>query len=159
MPVSFAFHSALSDDWEAEYPVWRGVGDIVDDLICYELMVISIATDTSVKSYSPKWLLPLKGIPVASFHQNNTSSYFAKNCWRFLFSPTVATSSLTCLFAGYVANSKRLGFDLSASRSWFPSCSIKRWTLAAHTSNVEFSSTRWHSKSGPSPCQLLQLHL
>ena len=62
VPVNAAFQSALSNDIVAEHPeLWSGVGfRIMDDPICYELRVNSIATGTSVKSYSLKSSLPSK---------------------------------------------------------------------------------------------------
>ena len=50
MPVNVAFQSALWNDKGAEHPeVWFGVRfRKVNDPICFELRVISIATDTTL---------------------------------------------------------------------------------------------------------------
>ncbi|GFV71218.1 uncharacterized protein TNCV_2429651 [Trichonephila clavipes] len=56
MPVNAAFQSALSNDIVTYHPeLWFRVKfGIMDDPICYKLRVISTATGTPVKSYSPK---------------------------------------------------------------------------------------------------------
>ena len=55
MPVKAAFQSALSNVIVAGYPeLWSRVRfRIMDNSICYELRLISIATGMSVKYYSP----------------------------------------------------------------------------------------------------------
>ncbi|GFX45481.1 transposable element Tcb2 transposase [Trichonephila clavipes] len=50
----------------------------MEDPICYELRVISIATGTSVTCYSPKSFLSLQGIPRAIFQQVNARPHVAK---------------------------------------------------------------------------------
>ena len=62
MLLNAAFQSALSNDIVAEHrELWSEVQfRIMDDPICYELRVISIATGTSVKCYSSKSFSSLK---------------------------------------------------------------------------------------------------
>ncbi|GFY28601.1 transposable element Tcb1 transposase [Trichonephila clavipes] len=69
MPVNATFQSALSNDIVAEHSeLWFGVRfRIMDDLIYYELRVISKATGTSVKCYRPKSLLSFKASQEISF--------------------------------------------------------------------------------------------
>ena len=56
MPVNATFKSALSNDMVTEQPeLWSEVPfRNMHDPFCYELRVITIATRTSVKCYSPK---------------------------------------------------------------------------------------------------------
>ena len=56
MSVNAAFHSVLLNDIVAECPeLWSGLRfHIMDYPICYELRVISIATDKSLKCCNPK---------------------------------------------------------------------------------------------------------
>ena len=62
MPINAVFQSMFSNDIVTEHPeLWSGVRfHIMDDLICYELKVISIARGTSVKCHSPKSFLSFK---------------------------------------------------------------------------------------------------
>ena len=56
IPVNAAYQNALSERIVAEHTeLWSEVRFcIMDDPICYELRVISIATGMSIKCYSPK---------------------------------------------------------------------------------------------------------
>ena len=86
LPVNAAFQNALPSDRVAEFPkLWSGVRfPIMDDSISYELRVISIAIDTSVKCYSPKFPVPfLQGIPRAVFQQDNACPHVAKTDRHF----------------------------------------------------------------------------
>ena len=67
--VNDAFHNAISNDIVAEHlELWSGVRFcIMDDPVCYELRVISIATGTSVKCYSPKSFSSFKASLELSF--------------------------------------------------------------------------------------------
>ena len=87
VPVNAAFQSALSNDIVAEHPeLWSGVGfRIMDDRICYELMVILIAIGTSMKCcYSSKSFPSfLQGITRAIFQQDNAHPHIAKTVRDF----------------------------------------------------------------------------
>ena len=96
--------------------------------------------------YSPKSFLSFKISSELSF-----SGIMHAQTLQRLFEIPVQTN--TCnflfplLFAGYIANWESEGYGWSSSHSWSASCSFKRRTLASHTSNIEFSSSRRHSKS------------
>ena len=66
MLVNTAFQNVLSNSKHPE--LWSGVKFcIMDDRICYELRVISLATSMSMKCYSPKSFLSFKASLELSF--------------------------------------------------------------------------------------------
>ncbi|GFW82301.1 transposable element Tcb1 transposase [Trichonephila clavipes] len=105
MPVNAAFQSALSNDIVTYPPeLWVELRfRILDDPICYELWVISIATGTSMRCYSPKSFPSFKASLELYFSRIMHVHMLQRLFSRPLFSPTHATFSFTCLFAGYVA--------------------------------------------------------
>ena len=81
-PVNTTFKSALSKDIVAEHPeIWFRVRfHIIDDPICYELKVFSIARDTSIKCYSSKSFLSFKEL---SFLHDNARPHVANTVRDF----------------------------------------------------------------------------
>ena len=101
MPVNAAFQIALSNDIVAEHrKLWSGMRfRIMDNPVFYELRVISI-TGTFVKCFTLKSFSSFKASLELSFSRIMHGHIF-KDCSR-LFGSTRATSSLACLFAGYI---------------------------------------------------------
>ncbi|GFW57998.1 transposable element Tc1 transposase [Trichonephila clavipes] len=87
----------------------------------------------------------LQGIPEAIFRKNNEHRYVGKTVRDFC---SVQLMQLLP-WSAYSPDMSPIehGFGLSASRTLSSSRSFKRRTFAAHTSNMEFSSTGRHSKS------------
>ena len=85
-----------------------------------------------------------QGIPRAIFQQVNACPHVAKIVQDFCSAQPMQL--LCCLFTRYDVYWAHVGFGWSVPHLWSTSYSFKRWTLAVHTSNVEFSSTSRHSK-------------
>ena len=111
----------------------------MNDPICYELRIISIASGTSVKCYSPKSFPSFKVSMEISFNRI-MCDHILQRLFETCVQTAHATSSLACLLARYATYWARIKFGWSAFRSWSASCSFKRRTLAMHTSNRELSS-------------------
>ncbi|GFW97664.1 uncharacterized protein TNCV_685341 [Trichonephila clavipes] len=85
IPMNAAFQSALSTDIVAEHPeLWFRVRFlIIMDPICYELRVISTATGTSMKCYSPKYFPIFKASLKISFSRIMHSPHIVKTVRDF----------------------------------------------------------------------------
>ena len=104
LPFNAAFQSALSNDIVIKHPeLWSGVQfHIMDDPICCELSVISVATGTSMKFYRHELFSSFKATLELSFNRI-MHAQMLKRLSESSVQPTHATSSLVCLLAGYVA--------------------------------------------------------
>ncbi|GFU71337.1 transposable element Tc1 transposase [Trichonephila clavipes] len=119
---------------------------IMDDPICYELRVISIATGSSVMCYNPKSFPSIKASSELSF-SNNALPHVAKTVRDFcstqhiqLFPRPAHSSDMSPIEHEWDLVGRRL------ARVPHPAAS-KDGTFAAHTSNMEFFSISRHSKS------------
>ena len=74
----------------------------MDDRICYELRVISTATGTCLKCYSPKSLPPFKE-SLELFFNGIMRTYMLQRLFQTSSHVNIWDFFLACLFAGYVA--------------------------------------------------------
>ncbi|GFV66703.1 uncharacterized protein TNCV_2595231 [Trichonephila clavipes] len=108
--------------------------------------LLPIAIGTFMKCYNPKSFPSFKVSLELSFRRI-MHAHMLQKLFETSVQPNTCNFFLGLLIPWICRLLSTNGFGWSASRSCSAFCNFKRRTFAAHTSNVEFSSTSRHSKS------------